>query len=595
MARRRGSRKAKGSGAGVAVIVLAIMCVLGAVVNFVSAHKVAFIVAGIIILFSVIAIFVTKKVIDKQRVTLFNEIICEIEGKLGIDNIYSYLNSIDEQIVVKSKQALDNYDDIKYFKETEALDEAKELADIRESIHNAIRLFLEDNSYGERPQYKYVEDKLRYYMGKADGYNVLVKYVTAAGNTKAEKTIYISPDRIDEIKEHPEYMMSKGEYNKFVKEQEKEELNDKKHEYYDKVNSIIDFVNSSKEQLIVKAKIKTLDELVQNLFDRTVNSIQKIKSFDSDEWGMLDKFIDSIDSQIHKLVDDDKRISDYYESDDFAKIKQTCEALTKSQKDFNDYINEKAESISKLFGTRVVRNETQNEDVFGYVRAYKKSITPFAAEVSSSVFGSAENNPIEYIIKYFYPNKSQYKEQIEKLKVLIEELETLKEAKEIIENYKKDYDQYIQGVPEFVLENDEAGFYSRLGLAIIDEAVLNVEYKFIYTSGGGMAQRSFTVPMSEENISELIKQLENKLTTKALAQEQRALMTSKLRLQIKERDNYTCCMCGNSTHSEPNLLLEIDHILPISKGGLTIEDNLQTLCWKCNRSKGAKVLEELTT
>ena len=90
-----------------------------------------------------------------------------------------------------------------------------------------------------------------------------------------------------------------------------------------------------------------------------------------------------------------------------------------------------------------------------------------------------------------------------------------------------------------------------------------------------MAQRSFTVPMNEENITELINRLESKLTTQALAKEQRALMTSKLRTQVKERDNYTCCQCGNSTHAEPNLLLEIDHIIPIAKGGLTKEDNLE--------------------
>ncbi|WP_411815422.1 HNH endonuclease [Kurthia gibsonii] len=41
--------------------------------------------------------------------------------------------------------------------------------------------------------------------------------------------------------------------------------------------------------------------------------------------------------------------------------------------------------------------------------------------------------------------------------------------------------------------------------------------------------------------------------------------------------------------TNPNLLLEIDHIIPISKGGMSSEDNLQTLCWKCNRSKGAKI------
>ena len=66
-------------------------------------------------------------------------------------------------------------------------------------------------------------------------------------------------------------------------------------------------------------------------------------------------------------------------------------------------------------------------------------------------------------------------------------------------------------------------------------------------------------------------------------------MTSSLREKIKIRDNYTCKNCGNSTDKEPNLLLEIDHIIPISKNGLTVEDNLQTLCWKCNRKKGSKI------
>ena len=173
---------------------------------------------------------------------------------------------------------------------------------------------------------------------------------------------------------------------------------------------------------------------------------------------------------------------------------------------------------------------------------------------------------------------------------MIEELETLKEAKKIIDDYKKEYDQYVQDVPKYVMDADESGFYSRLGLTIIDESELTIEYKFIYTSDGGMVQRSFTVPMSEENIAELVHQLESKLSLDALAKEQRALMTPKLRNFIKERDNYTCCECGNSVYAEPNLLLEIDHIIPVSKGGLTETDNLRTLCWRCNRSKGAKLV-----
>ncbi|MFR0577644.1 HNH endonuclease [Bifidobacterium thermophilum] len=42
---------------------------------------------------------------------------------------------------------------------------------------------------------------------------------------------------------------------------------------------------------------------------------------------------------------------------------------------------------------------------------------------------------------------------------------------------------------------------------------------------------------------------------------------------------------------EPNLLLlEIDHIIPVARGGETVEDNLQTLCWKYNRAKSDKII-----
>ena len=120
---------------------------------------------------------------------------------------------------------------------------------------------------------------------------------------------------------------------------------------------------------------------------------------------------------------------------------------------------------------------------------------------------------------YWKHSSKAYPEQIQKLYHLVEELETLQDAKQIIENYKAEYQQYLGDVPDFIMKEDEAGFYSRLGFATINESVLTVEYKFSYTSGGGMAQRSFTVPMTEETIAELIKVLESKLTATAFAKE----------------------------------------------------------------------------
>ncbi|MFQ5431805.1 MAG: HNH endonuclease [Nitrospinota bacterium] len=40
--------------------------------------------------------------------------------------------------------------------------------------------------------------------------------------------------------------------------------------------------------------------------------------------------------------------------------------------------------------------------------------------------------------------------------------------------------------------------------------------------------------------------------------------------------------CGSSGQC---IKLEVDHKVPISKGGSDSLDNLQTLCFKCNRGK----------
>ncbi|MEQ2536121.1 HNH endonuclease [Lachnospira hominis (ex Hitch et al. 2024)] len=526
-------------------------------------------------------------IIDKNKKTKIEK---EFLAAIGVTNING-VTKIDSFVTVKSRSALESYDDIKFFKENkDKLTTAKRVIEYKSSLKKNIEEFLKNNNHKHNYYYKYGEKKLQELMLRLNGYGISVNYITRAGNNLANKYILVNAKRIEELINRPELLMTKSEYNQYIKQQSRELLEKRKSCYYDRVNKIIDFANERKDNLIVKKQVNRLDELISKLFVGTINSIQKVKTVDSQEWSMLDKFISNKDNEVRAIIKEDDMINQYYSSPDFANVKNICDKLMQSQREFNEYIAEKAKSVSKLFGTRVTRNETNNEDVYNFIRTYKKTVTPFTAEVSATVFGSAENNPIGYVIKYFYPNKGKYKEQIEKLRTLIEELETLKEAKVIIDNYKKQYQEYIKDVPSFILDLDENGFYSRLGFATIDESILEIEYKFVYTSNGGMAQRSFSVPMTEENIIELINQLENKLTTTAQIKEQRALMTRKLRAYIKERDNYTCCICKNSVYNEPNLLLEVDHIIPISKGGMTEENNLQTLCWKCNRAKADKII-----
>ena len=59
----------------------------------------------------------------------------------------------------------------------------------------------------------------------------------------------------------------------------------------------------------------------------------------------------------------------------------------------------------------------------------------------------------------------------------------------------------------------------------------------------------------------------------------------RLRFKVLQRDNFKCCLCGASPAKDPSVELHIDHIIPWSKGGETVIDNLQTLCSKCNLGK----------
>lgn len=60
-----------------------------------------------------------------------------------------------------------------------------------------------------------------------------------------------------------------------------------------------------------------------------------------------------------------------------------------------------------------------------------------------------------------------------------------------------------------------------------------------------------------------------------------------VRVSVLHRDNYKCVFCGRSSRE---VKLEVDHKEPFSKGGGNNLNNLQTLCFDCNRGKGARRL-----
>jgi 5-methylcytosine-specific restriction endonuclease McrA len=57
-------------------------------------------------------------------------------------------------------------------------------------------------------------------------------------------------------------------------------------------------------------------------------------------------------------------------------------------------------------------------------------------------------------------------------------------------------------------------------------------------------------------------------------------------IRVIRRDNSICQKCKTVLLDRD---IEVDHIIPIAKGGATSEANLQVLCFTCNRTKGSKI------
>ncbi len=70
----------------------------------------------------------------------------------------------------------------------------------------------------------------------------------------------------------------------------------------------------------------------------------------------------------------------------------------------------------------------------------------------------------------------------------------------------------------------------------------------------------------------------------------RKSISKKVRFEVFKRDSFTCGYCGNTP---PAVVLEVDHIQPVSKNGTNDIDNLIAACFDCNRGKTNTELSEV--
>ena len=74
-----------------------------------------------------------------------------------------------------------------------------------------------------------------------------------------------------------------------------------------------------------------------------------------------------------------------------------------------------------------------------------------------------------------------------------------------------------------------------------------------------------------------------------MARAKRTPIPKSVRFEVFKRDKFTCQYCGRSA---PDVILEIDHITPVSKGGGNEIMNLVTSCRDCNRGKTNRKLDD---
>lgn len=281
----------------------------------------------------------------------------------------------------------------------------------------------------------------------------------------------------------------------------------------------------------------------------------------------------------------------YFLTDGFFTVKRSIKKNADECNELNDHIEELKNSYADIKRIDYGTAEYSDSSRWNYKRPAMAKFQ-YASNVyqcSRSVLSNARTQPFKYICKYF--NIKPNEDTLNQFEQVLNDFSAAEQGKELL---KKERDEILDGlhdeIPGIFMALSRDLVAQRLGFKDIDFSQLYFpQYTFRYVSSGGNSSMSASMVFNLENLEGFITYLSQIIKFRKSKAGQRALMTPSLREKIKKRDHYTCCKCKNSTKKEPNLLLEIDHIIPIAKNGLTTEDNLQTLCWKCNRTKGVKV------
>ncbi|MFN8308965.1 MAG: HNH endonuclease signature motif containing protein [Chitinophagales bacterium] len=282
----------------------------------------------------------------------------------------------------------------------------------------------------------------------------------------------------------------------------------------------------------------------------------------------------------------------YFNGQQFNSIRESIKKHTDNSNELNHHIQELKCSYVNVKSYDYGTSSLQDNSRYNFKRREwsNELRNNQVHNCTSTVCKNASAQPFKYLCKYF--NIKTDEETLSNFENVLNDFAAAEQGKKLLLAERETILNSIKNdIPSLIYTLSKERLIKKLGFETVDLSDLHFPvYTFQYVSAGGNSSARCDIKLDVDNLDKFVNYLNDLVKFKNSIQGQRALMTSKLREFIKQRDNYTCKSCSISTHTERNLLLEIDHIIPLSKGGFTTESNLQTLCWRCNRTKGAKIL-----
>lgn len=280
----------------------------------------------------------------------------------------------------------------------------------------------------------------------------------------------------------------------------------------------------------------------------------------------------------------------YFKSEEFLAIKESISQHVQDCNDLNQHIQNLKLSYADIESFDYGKGNLSDTSRYNMKRKNWSESTNnrWTHPCSLSIVKNANDQPFKYLCKYF--NIKPTEETLEKFENALNDFSAAEQGKVLlVQERDATIASVMESIPAFVMRSSEERIKQELGFMLVNLSQLYFPvYTFQYVSAGGNSSSRFDFRLDLDQLERFIGYLAELVKFENSVAGQRALMTAKLRERIKVRDNFTCKICSLSTSDEKNLLLEIDHIIPLSKGGKSTEDNLQVLCWRCNRSKGSK-------